>query len=433
VNVETNIVGTLELNDKVEVTDPTEVGDNKMVAIRVLQTKTNVPTNQTVYVSDQYLSVEQVDIEIPAPRPPTPPQDAAGGQEGVGLPPPHHANPPVNPGAAAGVGSKVTVIINVATATARIYTQCETGESCHNKLIFQTDVIDGEDKDETRTNLGVYRVNDWTKFYEVVGTYPAWYKPGYPKLPDPGDRLGWFDSSVMPGGVGEVRGAFGWFKATVGPNPDGQWFHGTIGWGKDGNEFIEFKYTFWGELLHWFTQLDSHGCTRFDNPSIAYARTIVPIGARYMKIYAKEAILDKTLAGYSKTQPTFDYVITNTNPQSINANDLPTRDWVLAKGTPQTDWLDQGSLNINQYPSFGKHGTDSYALGDSAFHGVFYIDDGTLEDYQHPVADKIHYGGYMDNGKPAAIPSQNTIVNAQVIEAPAATPAPSPTPDDENQ
>ena len=291
-------------------------------------------------------------------------------------------------------------------------------------MVVQQDVVNGEDLDgkdgeaSRRTDLGVYRVTDWVKFYETMPRYSAWYKPGYPELPGVGDRAGWISKgnkyTTVNGVATEMRGAFGWYTAHVGPNQNGQWFHGTAGHGADQQAFIMFHYTLLGRLAHFFAAIDSHGCTRNDNETIALMRSIVPVGARYLKVYAKEALRDPARKGYSKEMKQFPYILTKNGAQVTNNHELADRDVVLANHTPQDKWLEQGTLTYSAYPNpvsyregGGPKGGDRYDIGEQNMHGVFLVDEGTFVNYKHPEHRKIGYGGYFDGGRPAGIPAAN--------------------------
>lgn len=336
-----NVIGKLNPNDKVEIVDSQMIGGNNFIGVKVIESSSDVPTDRVVYISADYLNPTRSESEL---------------------------------------NSKVFVVTNIATEKVRVYKRCAPGEGCANKVIFEQDVVNGEDDDGTRTDVGTYAVTSWTKFYET-GPYPAWYRPSYPPVPKPGaDRLDWLSSSVMPGGKGDMRGAFGWYTMKVGPNPNGQWMHGTAGWGADKKSFIAFKDSFWGGILNIFTSIRSHGCTRIDNESIAFLRQIIPVGSVYVKLYAKEAVRNPR-AGNS--MGSWNYIMTKNGYGQVNNHQLADRDQVLSSGTPRGEWIEEGTLS---YSTSAKANTgDLYGIGDRNFRGVYIVDEGTTVDYQHPA------------------------------------------------
>lgn len=280
-------------------------------------------------------------------------------------------------------------------------------------MVLQQDIVNGEDDKGTRTDLGVYRTAKWVKFYETMPKYAAWYKPGYPEPPPPGaDRSKWFTNKTYTVNS-EMRGAFGWYTVHVSPNPNGQWMHGTAGWGADKKSFIMFRHSFMGQIAKIFADIDSHGCTRIDNETIALMRNIVPVGARYLKVYAREAVRDPSRSGYSKDLQRFDYIMTKNGPQVTNNHELAARETVLANGTPSDRWIEQGTLQYSAYPNpvplkskGGTKGSDRYKIGAENMRGVFLVDEGTFVGYQHPQHKKIGVSGLHDGGRPAALPSE---------------------------
>jgi hypothetical protein len=217
----------------------------------------------------------------------------------------------------------------------------------------------------------------------------------------------------MPGGHGSARGAFGWYTAMPGPNAYNQWTHGTLGWGKDGTKYIDATRSFWANV---FTDPRSHGCTRTDNPSIAYIRTIVPVGTPLIKIYAKEGYLDKDRRGYPEQKKTWDYILTK-NGVRVDGQ-TADRQQVLATGTPPDQWLEEGIYQADVHPDakpFKKNGNaksgktgNVYELKESALQGVFLVDAGLLVNYRHP--DALLRGGYADILLPPFVISSATPV-----------------------
>jgi len=179
------------------------------------------------------------------------------------------------------------MIQNVATEKLRVYKRICDDNSCPHRMVLETNVVMGEDQPGERTHVGSYRISQWRKFYQDhAAKYPSWYDPSYPPIPGPGSKFtDWFKKRHMPPGPGEMRGAFGWYTALVEPNHSGQWTHGTIGWGADGQDFIDKTKKLVPNLV---ANPRSHGCTRTDNETIAYLREILPVGTPLVKVYAIE-------------------------------------------------------------------------------------------------------------------------------------------------
>lgn len=372
-----SIVGTLEMNDMVQIVDGQQIGEQKFLAVRIVKSQSLLDKNTVYYTSMNYLNPTAINI----------PKESLAAQ-------------------------KIFVVSNIATEKTRVYQRCEAGENCINKLIFEQDVVNGEDDNGRKSDVGNYRVTSWEKFYETPGVYPAWYKEGYPAVPAPKSSMSaWFNKSYMPEHTGTMRGAFGWYTAKVGPNPNGQWMHGTAGWGQDKQSFILFKNSFIGAITNIFKAIRSHGCTRIDNESIAYLRNLVPVGATYIKIYAKEAYRNAKV-GESKKTGSWSYILTK------NQNEVADRETVLKNGTPQSAWIEQGTLSFLQTATAvpaNKKGSDLYDIGDSAFKGYFIVDEGTVLDYQHP--DDLSVGGYTDHTLPNFMQTNNDEI---IIPEPAA-------------
>ena len=373
-----SIVGTVEMNDILRIMDNKSIGDQKFIAVRIVKSQSLLDKNMTYYTSMNYLNPTAVVV----------------GKENI-------------------EAQKIFVVTNIATEKVRVYKRCEASENCVNKIIFEQDVVVGEDDDGTKTNLGHYRVTNWEKFYETPGLYPAWYKEGYPSVPGPKSSMSsWFDSSFMPSQQGAMRGAFGWYTAKIGPNPSGQWMHGTAGWGQDKQNFILFKNSFVGAITNIFKAIRSHGCTRIDNESIAYLRTIVPVGATYVKIYAQEAYRNEKI-GESKKTGTWSYIMTK------KQNEIAERNSVLKGGTSESAWIEQGTLSYLQTATAvaaNSKGSDVYDIGSSSFNGYFIVDEGTVVDYQHPK--QLQVGGYTDQRLPNFMLSND---NQIIVPTPAET------------
>jgi hypothetical protein len=370
---DTNIAGTVAMNDQLEIVDSTRVGEQEFIAVKVVKSATPGLSGKTLYTSVNYLSTSAAQRLSPST------------------------------GAAEASGQDHFVIVNVATEMIRVYTKCHAPENCKNKMLMEFHGTVGNNSDGMRSDVGVYKTTSWTKFYEVPGEYPGWYRPGYPDLPKKGSRGGWMSEKARPPGFSSFRGAFGWYTVFVGPNNDGQWMHGTIGWGADKTDFVRFQDSFLGGLVGIFAKLGSHGCTRLSNEAIAYMRSNLPVGATLMKVYAKEALKDPSLSGFPKKGELghFPYIITKLGYGKSNSqHDLAARDSVLKAGTPESEWLEQGTFDYDQTPTPASG--DHYKIG--GMQGVFNVDEGTLSaDYKHPISDRLKVAGY--SGRESAIPA----------------------------
>ncbi len=357
---EDNIAHSARMNDKLEIVNPAPIGKNKFIQVRVLESKDRELIGKTLYTAADYLDSKPVQRMS---------------------------------GSTSQSDSKYFVITNVATEIVRLYERCQAPETCQNKMVMEFKATVGNNSKEMRSDVGVYKVTGWTKFYQS-GPYAGYYRPGYPELPKANQRDAWL-GRARPEGFKGPRGAFGWYTAMVGPNPHGQWMHGTIGWGADKEKFVRFQDSFLGSIVDIFAALGSHGCTRMSNEAIAFMRAKLPVGATYIKIYAREALADPSRAGYptADQRGRFDYILTNLGPGQTNTrHDIPSREAVLAAGTPQANWMEEGTFSYDQTPDAQKG--DHYKLGDKSFRGVFYVDQGTISaDYQHPQHEKLGIGG----------------------------------------
>ena len=297
--------------------------------------------------------------------------------------------------------SKYFIVQNIATEKMRIYEKCTAFAGCAHRMIFETDMVVGKlstDRD-LWTRVGTYKVEKWVKFYEDGGeAYPSWYDPSYPATPSAGGSYSdWAANSAMPKGQGSLRGAFGWYAAMLSPNPHGQWIHGTIGWGSDGDKFIKQTRGF---LANIFTDPRSHGCTRLENRAVAYVQSFITAGTEVFRVYAKEDVIDENLKTYQaqRSPVQFNFMLTRDqvrkdNPNSSAKSAVESR---LQDGKiSSSDVLEEGTYLANQYPSVmaitgqrassGKSG-DTYSLGQAAFHGTFFVDHGRFTGYDHPEA-----------------------------------------------
>jgi len=313
---------------------------------------------------------------------------------------------------------KYFVIQNLATERLRVYEKsCDAKNVCLNKMVMETEMAIGEDTKETRSYVGSYRITDWWKFYQDhAAHYPSWYQDNYPMPPEAGSSfLKWFKSRYMPevGGKkkGDMRGAFGWYTAWVGPNHYSQWTHGTVGWGSDKDALIKAtKQTFTNIVAN----PRSSGCSRMNNEAIAYLREILPVGTPIIKVYAKEALLDGHRSNYPKKTAHWNYILTKNNAYSTT-NFSADKEKVESRNIPMNRRLEEGTFVMDTYPTMfnftdgddlgsyeAKTNTTGnvYRVDESKMKGVLYVDAGLLEDYAHPQHEKIGKGGFRDEIAP---------------------------------
>lgn len=311
-------------------------------------------------------------------------------------------------------------------------------------MLMETEIVVGEDRDhyplgtgKGRSVLGSFRITGWTKFYEdSEGHYPAWYKENYPEVPGAviHDPRVWLNQKYMPFNsngkkTGVMRGAFGWYTAFLGPNPFGQWLHGTIGWGADKDFYIKDTKKLFPNI---FFDPRSSGCTRNNNEAIAFLRHLVGIGTPVIKIYAKETLYDPTLSRYPDVSAQWNYVLTKTKIKEadryevlkylgLTGEELDTW-WKLSKDTeivldpnnPLLQVLEVGSYQVDIHPDpvkytpgenmgrfgrkLGRNG-NIYGIRSKDMRGLFYVDTGQLENYEHPPKI-MDVGGFPDEVSP---------------------------------
>ncbi|MBC7712217.1 MAG: L,D-transpeptidase [Rhizobacter sp.] len=401
------VMGQMDINEKVLVVSP-ELINNKYVEVKFLKTKADMLPADHYYIAQQYLAAKPVDWK-----------DFDG---------------------------KYFVVVNVATETLRLYERQCLDNSCPNKMIMETEVVVGEDKDHPitekgkgRSILGSYRMTGWTKFYEdAEGHYPAWYKEGYPMPPAIGNNNwhDWFSNKVMPPGIdgekdGKMRGAFGWYTAFVEPEAFGQWTHGTVGWGENKDEYIKKTKKF---MINVISNPRSSGCTRNNNEAIAFLRSLINTGTPIIKIYAKEALMDPNLSSYQGPSVFWKYVMTK-NPGQTAERAIVSKALGLSDADIDAYWntyrsggavmidpasklnqiLEVGTYQVDNQPTiipytarkkiFGKWratGRNGNVYGVKDEHmsqGVYYIDSGFLNGYHHPT-EILEVSGFMDEETP---------------------------------
>jgi hypothetical protein len=255
------------------------------------------------------------------------------------------------------------------------------------------------DRDRFYTWPGNFRISEWRKFYEDrAGVYPSWYHPEYPKLPKPGaSASSWLSKDLIPNSHsnGEMRGAFGWFAAMLEPNANSQWIHGTLGWGADGDEYIQRTRK---RLVNIVANPKSHGCTRLENRAVAFLQHLLPPGTPVFRVYAKEGLSDASLARYQDRSATFnwDYILTADFSQKSGAPSLDKAK-VTSRGVSSELILEQGSYVADRMPtpvaftpnpSWGKqikgNSGNVYDVDESDVRGIFFVDTGTFQFYEHP-------------------------------------------------
>ena len=377
----------LEQGDQVEVVDPNPRGDDRLVGVRIVEQEPDAPvaadTRAVTYVPQQYLNSDPV-VVTPAKR------DA----------------------------DRYIVIQNIATEKLRVY---EIGNTpgAPNKLILETDMIAGENNPSKtrRTAVGSYKILSWHKFYQDnQNLFPSWYDPSYPTLPLPGASLeDWTQRHFLPqnkaGRDGLVRGAFGWYTAKIGPNAFAQWTHGTLGWGADGDRFIQIPKT---QLAQYYSDPRSFGCTRVENQAIAFLQELLPVGTRIVKIYARET--ESKVQTPRSDVTSWDWVLTKEGVRSPRPDSIG-RAAVTLRDVPAEEVLETGTykLNVNaKAVTFKKEvkgerlsatiirpEANLYDLKESAFRGEFLVNEGRLSNYSHPK--ELRKGGYTDELLPRAI------------------------------
>ena len=401
------VTGLLSLNERVRVVTG-ELINGKYVEVEILKTVNPMLASEKYYVVREFLTDKIVDYK-----------------EFTG---------------------KYYVVVNVATESLRLYERQCLDNSCPSKMIMETEVVVGEDKNlpkedkgKGRSILGSYRVTGWAKFYQDADKhYPAWYKEGSPALPEVGSGFNkWLKNKYMPldekgKPSGSMRGAFGWYAAFVAPNAYGQWTHGTIGWGEDKDDYILKTKKLVTNII---SNPRSSGCTRNNNEAIAFIRQLVETGTPIIKIYAKEALLDKTNSAYYGNYKTWQYILTKkAGERADRFNVLASlgvtgaeadmywaakrngNEMIVDPKSPLNQILEVGTYNLDSIPtpiaytpgekmgklkaSVGRKG-NVYGLDTKDMPtGTYYVDAGILDGYKHPTV-KLEVGGFEDEVTPS--------------------------------
>lgn len=314
--------------------------------------------------------------------------------------------------------SKYFVIQNIATDRTRVYERCFDSANCSHKMILETKTLFGlpsegsskQDKERFRTWLGSFKISDWKKFYnDSAKKHAPWWGENFPALPKKGATLfQWIDSKYMPKtGYSEegTRGAFGWYAAILTPSPDGQWLHGTYGWGADKDKFMD-KYVEDGGSAYLNM---SSGCSRVENRAAAWMNHNLPVGTEIYRVYALEELKDERLSRYPKNRSveTWNWILTK--EKSALTSDA---DSVRRRGISADQILETGSLDLDQYPdkvgiknrgSTGRNGRstrdyidgNNYKISKKDFRGVYLVDEGRLSDYAHPAGLTVHKSNHI--------------------------------------
>ena len=314
-------------------------------------------------------------------------------------------------------GSKYFMIQNLASEKLRVYERGCTEGTCAHKLVLETDMVVGEKTRDrsTMTNVGNFNISVWRKFYQT-GSYPSWYHDSLPMPPEPGvSGSKWLKKKYLGGLKSGMRGAFGWYTAKLAPNANGQWTHGTIGWGEDKGKFLKMTRQWY---MNVFADPRSHGCSRTDNESIAFIRELLEVGSDVIKIYAKEEIMDFTLGAYDETDiRDWEYILTKNG--SRKDGQKSDKELILSSNVDPEEIIEEGRYNVDQFPNkvefipkdfrckketvdlergkrlceysnshfkIGDNYGNIYGLREQEMTGVFYVDAGLVRDYSHPKA-----------------------------------------------
>lgn len=240
------------------------------------------------------------------------------------------------------------VIINLATYQLRVY-QLNSPDG-PGELIFTAPVVIGRDKAGERTLLGNFQITKWQQFYQ-----------DYQKKYDP-----WINQPPPPGSHRKVwgkTGAFGWYTAKLFPSPEGQWLHGTVGWGSEADRFISPVTSPSGAKL----RIKSHGCIRLSNQAISWLKENVPVGSWVFRVYAKEQVI--------KASP--DKILEFSHKLKYQGKIIEENSWKFRVKTEaisvvEKEQYQQGNLNTNPY---------EIPVGNL---GILIVDQGQLLNYSPP-------------------------------------------------
>ena len=311
---------------------------------------------------------------------------------------------------------KYFVVQNIATKKIRVYER--NFKTKNNKLIFEEDIVPGKDLPGKRSVLGRFKLSRWFKFYQdFKGKHPSWYKEGL-KIPPKGSSfMDWTRSEYLEREDQGLRGAFGWYTAHLEPNAKAQWMHGTVGHGADSHRFINKGEGYFDRLKS--LKRASSGCTRLNNEAITYLRDILPVGTPIFKIYAKESAINidnvevfdalnpfnskKSDIEYKSLR--FPYVLTSDKDEKsgVYSGKKVDFDKKLDSGiyfvdrTPTIVNFIESNLFTTKLENRINKG-NTYKISEDQFKGVFNIDLGKLEGYEHPI--NLTVTGYTQNPFP---------------------------------
>ncbi len=374
----------LERGDQVQIVDPKPVGVDRLVSVQIIEQVPDAPIAQEViYLPAEYLQTT-----------------------------------PVNRTQTVIDADRYVVIQNIATEKLRVYEVAPPGQP--NRMVLETDMIAGENNPSKtrRTAVGSYKILSWHKYYQdAANLFPSWYDSLSPSLPLPGASLeDWTQKYFLPKNksgqpIGLVRGAFGWYTAKIGPRAFTQWTHGTLGWGADGDRFIQLPKS---QLAQFYSDPRSFGCTRVENQAIAYLQDLLPVGTKMIKIYAKESA--RSTAATAGAATAWEWILTKDEVRSVNPLSS-NRAAQLLRDVPSEQVLEHGVYKIDTTPNavqFKKEikgdrlsavivraEANLYDLNESSFRGEFLVDEGRLVGYSHPK--ELPKGGYTDHLLPRAI------------------------------
>lgn len=361
--------------------------------------------------------------------------------------------------------TKYFAIQNIATERMRVYERCDERPGCPHKPIYETEIVVGRpdtkkekngERDETgfHTRVGHFKVKAWVKFYQdVQGHYPPWYDPGAANpvpLRDTG-TLGW----VMAKND-KLRGAFGWYTALLAESDLGQWIHGTFGFGKDGNKFIDYTR---GTLANIVSDPQSSGCTRVENQSIAYLRQILPVGSDVFRVYAREAVSKEytyqkksCILGFicntettqrDPSRSSWNWILTNEGFQSTEAPSADAREVMNRAPMARLNLnyveqggniIERGTYDFNATPtaigfsepfdfkgcgsfSFTGQSGNSYCIDKREMQGLYLVDKGLFIQYNHPRSKFAPVDGFDDSKRrlPEFLEARNYDLNEDVF------------------
>lgn len=287
---------------------------------------------------------------------------------------------------AAGTDGRRFAVLNIATEMLRLYEKCD-GSACRgHRLVHEISMLAGPNLAGRRTWLGEYRVHSWHQFYaDAAGDYPSFWQPGYPALPRARASLSdWLATSLLPDGKGKQRGNFGWFTAKLAPEADGQWLQGTWGWSEDGDRFIRLAKAAVDDPSR---DVQTHGCTRVDNVSIAFLRRMLPVGAIVVRVYARE----KLVAPLSAAARSAAAARAPKLPWNLEADAL-FQEAAQASGAAL-----RGEYQLNQTASAVPLAQgNKYGVAPEKMRGFYLVDQGLFENYDHP--EGLDVGGDRNRG-----------------------------------